>query len=61
VIKVDAFPIAPAVRSLSDIERDDLVRHVLEQAAKRVEAHGGNPTYVLAWKVAAKIIRGMKP
>jgi hypothetical protein len=61
VIKVDADPISPPVRALSDIERDDIVRQTLEQAAARVEGHNGNPTYRLAWKVAARIIRGMKP
>jgi hypothetical protein len=60
-IKIDVSRFLPVARTLPEIERDDLVRQTLEQAAIELEGQGGNPTYRMAWRVAAKILRKMKP
>ena len=61
MIKVEVDPVRPASRSIVDIERDDIARQALETAAQRIEAQHGNRLYMLAWKVAAKIVRASKP
>lgn len=57
----DLAVIQPPIRSISEIERDDIVCRTLEAAARHLETKGGNPSYTMAWKVAAKDLRAMKP
>lgn len=54
-------PIIPPRRSYTEIDRDEIVRQTLEEAAKRIEGHGGNNLYRTAWRKAAMILRAMKP
>ena len=54
-------PIIPPPRSYSEIDRDEIVRQTLEEAAKRIERYGGNNIYRTAWRKAALILRAMKP
>ena len=54
-------PIIPPRRSYSDIDRDEIVRQTLEEAAKRIEQRQGNAVYRSAWKIAAMLLRRMKP
>lgn len=54
-------PIAPSCRSHDEIDRDDIVRQSLEEAAKRLENYSGNSIYRMAWRKAAMLIRAMKP
>jgi hypothetical protein len=37
------------------------LRDKLEAIARELETRAGNPLYVAAWKVAAKIVRSHKP
>ena len=60
-LKIDVSKFLPITRTLPEIERDDLVRQTLEQGAIELEKQGGNPTYRMAWRAAAKILRQMKP
>lgn len=48
-------------KTAEQLMRDHIIRTTLERAALRVERHNGNQSYQRAWKVAAEIIRGMKP
>lgn len=57
----ESEPVKIAYRPLTDIERDDVARQALEQAASRIERQFGNPTYQRAWEIAAQIVRAMKP
>lgn len=54
-------PIIPLRRSYSEIDRDEIVRQTLEEAAKRIETYGGNKIYQTAWRKASLLIRAMKP
>ena len=58
---IEVEPVVVSCRSLPDIERDDIARQALEAAASRIERQRGNQTYIAAWRIAAKIVRGMKP
>jgi hypothetical protein len=55
------LPIIPPRRTYTEIDRDEIVRQALEEAAKRVEAYNGNTIYQMAWRKAALLIRAMKP
>lgn len=41
------------------LAREDLIRQILEAAAKRIEKESGNPTYKRAWQLAARMVRGL--
>jgi hypothetical protein len=43
------------------LERDDAVRHALESAAVKLETHATNDLYHRVLKLAARLIRAMKP
>lgn len=60
-LKIDVSRFLPITRTLPEIERDDLVRQTLEQGALQLEGQDANPTYRMAWRAAAKILRAMKP
>ncbi len=60
-LKIDVSKFQPFTRTLPEIERDDLVRQTLEQAAHQLESQDANPTYRMAWRAGAKILRAMKP
>jgi hypothetical protein len=60
-LKIDVSKFLPITRTLPEIERNDLVRQTLEQAAYQLETQDANPTYRMAWRAAAKILRQMKP
>jgi hypothetical protein len=55
------LPITPPRRSYSEIDRDEIVRQTLEEAAKRIETYSGNKIYQTAWRKASLLIRSMKP
>lgn len=61
MIHVEEHSFKPPVRTLSDIERDDIVRLTLNEAERRITTQAGNELYRQAWKVAVRILRGMKP
>lgn len=51
----------PSRRSLPEIDRDEIVRQTLEEAAKRLMGLHGNPTYRRAFEISAQLLRKMKP
>jgi len=53
-------PFHAPVKRLSDLEREDIMRQVLDEAERRILALDGNPTYRQAWKIAIKTLHGMK-
>ena len=61
MIHIEDHPFKPPARTLEDIERDDIVRRTLDEAERRITQQHGNDLYRQAWKVAVKILRGMKP
>lgn len=61
MIRVEEKPYVPAVRSLSEIERDDIVRRTLEEVERRLNAQTVNTLYRQAFKVVFKILRSMEP
>lgn len=46
---------------MSELEQNQVIRRALEAAAAKVEQQGGNAAYLAAYKIAARIIRGLKP
>jgi hypothetical protein len=54
-------PFVPPRRSFTEIDRDEIVRQTLEEAAKRLQALQGNATYRRAFDISAKLLRVMKP
>jgi hypothetical protein len=46
-------------KSPEQLAREDLIRQTLELAAKRIEKESGNPTYMRAWELAARMVRGL--
>lgn len=61
MIHIEEHSFVPPVRTLEDIERDYIVRQTLEEAERRIVQQAGNTLYRQAWKVAIRILRGMKP
>jgi hypothetical protein len=55
------LPFIPPRRSFTEIDRDEIVRQTLEEAARQIQAISGNPTYKRAWDIAAQKLRLMKP
>jgi hypothetical protein len=51
----------PTPRSLHEIDRDEIVRQTLEEAAKRLIGLHGNSTYRRAFEISAQLLRKMKP
>jgi hypothetical protein len=51
----------PPQRSLPEIDRDEIVRQTLEEAAKRLTGLHGNTTYRRAFEISAQLLRKMKP
>lgn len=54
-------PFIPPRRSFTEIDRDEIVRQTLDEAAKRLRALHGNPTYRRAFDLSAKVLQRMKP
>lgn len=52
---------ASGMSELEKAHQIQLVRLALERAAVRLEQRAGNKLYQQAWKIAAKMIREMKP
>lgn len=52
---------APPVRTMSEIERDDIVRRTLAEVETRMRGVSVNHTYRQAFKVVQRILDGMKP
>jgi hypothetical protein len=61
MIRVQPEPFVPPRPSMNEMERLELVRQTLEEAARRIQSIHGNPTYRRAWDIAAQKIRLMKP
>lgn len=61
MIRAEVIPFTPPVRSLSEIERDDIVRRTIAEGINRIDRQHGNATYRQAWKIAINILNGMKP
>lgn len=61
MIHADQTPFTPPRRSLTEIDRDDLVRQTLAEIEKRLRSTSVNKTYAQAFKVVLKILHGMKP
>lgn len=43
------------------LAREEVERNALERAAIAIEAREGNAVYRQAWKIAARIVRSLKP
>lgn len=61
MIHAEQTPFQPPRRSLTELDRDELVRQTLREIEERMESMSVNPTYRQAFKVVVKILRGMKP
>lgn len=49
-------------KTADELARDELVRQVLEAAARKLEGQSfGSESYQKAFKAAARIVRGQKP
>lgn len=54
-------PFAPARRSFTEVDRDEIVRQTITEIELRMNGVNVNHTYQQAFKVVIKILRGMKP
>jgi hypothetical protein len=61
MIHAEQTPFTPPRRSLTEIDRDEIVRQTLREIEERMSAVNVNKTYAMAFKVVIKILRGMKP
>lgn len=61
MIHPEQTPYHPPRRSLTEIDRDELVRQTLTELESRLGAVHVNNAYRAAFKVVVKIMRGMKP
>lgn len=61
MIRPEAKPFQLENRALTIVERNDIVRQVVDEAEQRILALAGNPTYRRAWKIALRALDGMKP
>lgn len=59
-VPVDAPVDGHAARSPEEVLRLSIERLVLERAACSIERLTGNPTYVQAWRLAARAVRALK-
>lgn len=61
MIHAEQTPFTPLRRSLTEIDRDEIVRQTLREIEERMKAVSVNKTYGQAFKVVVKILHGMKP
>lgn len=61
MIHAEQTPFQPPRRSFTEMDRDEIVRQTLREIETRMNAMKVNYTYQQAFKVIAKILRGMKP
>lgn len=61
MIHIEQSTFRPPHRSLSEIDRDEIVRQTLNEVERRIKDQHGNTLYRQAWKVILKIVHGMKP
>jgi len=48
-------------KTAEQLRDEEIIRRVLERAAKAVEERSGNAVYKRAWVIAAEVIRSLKP
>lgn len=61
MIHAELTPFTPPRRSLTEIDRDEIVRQTLKEIEARMAAVNVNHTYRAAFKVVQRILHGMKP
>lgn len=61
MIQVAEQAFRPEQRSFSAIDRDEIVRQTLDEVERRLIYQQGNSLYRQAWKVAIRIMQGMRP
>lgn len=61
MIHAEQTPYVPPRRTLTEIDRDEIVRQTLREIEDRMKSVSVNKTYGQAFKVVIKILRGMKP
>lgn len=61
MIHAEQTPFKPPQRSFTEMDRDEIVRQTLTEVETRMNALVVNHTYRGAFKVVAKILRGMRP
>jgi hypothetical protein len=47
-------------KTVDQLQREDVERQALEEAARRIESLAGNELYRKAWAKAAKAVRALK-
>lgn len=61
MIHAEQTPFTPPVRSLSEMDRNQIVRETINEIEARLKGVNVNHTYRQAFKVVVKILHGMKP
>lgn len=61
MIHTEQAPFVPLRRSLTEIDRDDVVRQTLAEIESRLMVMNVNSLYRQAFKLVLKILHGMKP
>jgi hypothetical protein len=61
MLQAEQKPYSPPRRSLSEIDRDEIVRQTLAEAEARLIEMPVNALYRQAFKLAIRVLRGMRP
>jgi hypothetical protein len=61
MIQAELAPFTPPRRSLTDQDRDEIVRQTLKEAESRLTAMPVNALYRQAFKLAIRVLRSMRP
>lgn len=61
MLHAEQAPFTPPRRSFTEIDRDEIVRQTLAEAESRLSAMTVNALYRQAFKLAIKVLRGMRP
>jgi hypothetical protein len=60
MIHAKQIPFRPPIRSLSEMDRNQIVRETIDEIENRLCAMSVNKTYQMAFKVVFRVMREMK-
>ena len=61
MLHAEQTPFTPHRRTLSEVDRDEIVRQTLKEVEHRLTTMTVNSLYRQAFKLAIKVLHGMKP
>lgn len=61
MLHAEQAPFTPPRRSLTEVDRDEIVRQTLREVEQRLMTMTVNSLYRQAFKLVIKVLHGMKP